>query len=81
MNPGDVHRCILATRLGAISGRNKLLHVELFAMLFSMPELILGLLIQSAYCRGIQSDREPDSHFWADAGLAVQHSAQGVHQY
>ena len=52
---------------------NKLLHVEIFAMLFGMPEIILRLLIQPAFCRGIKSDRKPDSHFGTDIGLAVQH--------
>ncbi len=64
--------------LCAALSRNKPFHVEFFAVLFGMPEFILGLLVQPALCRGIKSDREPDSHLGTDTGLAVQQGTQTV---
>ena len=60
----------------AASGCDEFFHVERFAMLLSMPELILRLLIQPALCRGVEGDGQSNSHFRADTSLAVQYGTQ-----
>ena len=45
-------------------------------MFLGMPEFILRLLIQPAFCRSIESNGKPDCHFGTYSGLAIQHCTQ-----
>lgn len=45
-------------------------------MLLGLPQLIVELLSQPAFGRGIKGNRQPYGHFRADNGLAVEYGAQ-----
>lgn len=45
-------------------------------MLLGLPQLIVELLSQPAFGRGIKGNRQPYGHFRADAGLAVGNGTQ-----
>ncbi len=42
-----------------------------------MPQVVLRLLIDPAFCGGIKGNRKANCHFRADAGPAIQNSRQG----
>jgi len=64
--------------LCVVSGSDKLLNLELFPMLLSMPEFILRLLVQPTFCRGIKRDRKPNSHFGTNTSPAIQHGGLAI---
>jgi len=63
-------------RLGVWS-RCESQYAKLFTTLLCMPQVVLRLLIDPAFCGGIKGNRKANCHFRADAGPAIQNSRQG----
>ena len=61
--------------LGGAS-RSESEYAKLLATLLRMPQVILRLLIDPAFCGSIKGNRKANSHFRADAGPAIQNSGQ-----
>lgn len=51
-------------------------YAKLFSALFRMPQIVLGLLIDPAFCSGIKGNRKTNSHLRTDAGPTVQYSGK-----
>lgn len=51
-------------------------YAKLFTTLLCMPQVVLRLLINPAFSRGIEGNRKANSHLRADAGPAIQNSGQ-----
>jgi len=51
-------------------------YAKLFTTLLRMPQVVLSLLIDPAFCGGIKGNRKANSHLRADAGPAIQNSGQ-----
>src|SRR5450756_2332382 len=62
-------------RLGVWS-RCESQYAKLFTTLLCMPQVVLRLLIDPAFCGGIKGNRKANSHLRADAGSAIQNSGQ-----
>lgn len=50
-------------------------------MLLGLPKIILCLLVQPTFGRGIECNRKPNSHFGADTRLAVNNARKRFAAY
>ena len=53
-------------------GSRELLDTEGPAPSLCLRQIVLGLLVEPAFSRGAEGDRQTDGHLWADTGAAVQ---------
>ena len=56
-------------------------YAKLFTALLCVPQIVLSLLIDPAFCGGIKRDRKAHGHLRADTGPAIQDSGQRFPAY
>lgn len=65
-------------RLLGASLHRELGHAKPFAALLSVPQVILGLLVEPAFSRRAERHGQANGHLRTDARTAIQNSRQGL---